>query len=99
LVNGKEEIVMSKPPVESEIFKDEKGYLCAVRKDRFTEAEAREIAKERLINDEVSLTEDYSYMYHGFGKTVGMDEYENTWWITDTMTKNAVPVYVFREWD
>ena len=88
---------MSKPLVESEIFKDKDGYLCAVRKDMYSEAEATDIAKKRLCNDEVHLTEQYSYMYHGFGKGDD-DEYANTWWLVDEMKKNSIPVYVFREW-
>ena len=64
-------------------FKDEQGYLFAVRKDLFTE--------------DVELSSDYQYMYHGFGKAVGMDEYENTWWLTNEKNKITIPVYVFRE--
>ena len=89
---------MSKPVVESEIFKDDDGYLCAIRKDKFTKEEAEEIAKNRLVNNEVHLTEQYRFMYHGFGKDSKTDEYENTWWLTDTMCNNSIPVYVFREW-
>lgn len=83
---------------EFEIFKDADGYLCAVRKDMFTEAEATQIAKDKLINEEVHLTDQYSYMYHGFGKDSTTDEYSNTWWLTDSMKDNSIPVYVFREW-
>ena len=36
-------------------------------------------------------------MYHGFGKDVGSDEYENTWWLVGEPTNNSIPVYVFRE--
>lgn len=84
-------------PTNFMTFKDDDGYLCAVRMDYCTEDEAKEIAKDRLYNESVKLTTEYRYMHHGFGKTVGMDEYENTWWLTDECKKNSVPVYVFRE--
>lgn len=88
---------MSKPVVESEVFEDgQMGRLCGVRKDMYTESEAREIAKCRLYSDDVKLTEQYSFMYHGYGKGFD-DEYANTWWLTDEAKKNAIPVYAFRE--
>lgn len=88
---------MSKPLVNFMKFKDDKGLLCAIRKDYCTEDEAKEIAKEQLITESVKRTNEYHYMYHGFGKTVDMDEYENTWWITESKNKSSIPVYVFRE--
>lgn len=88
---------MSKPLVNFMKFKDDKGLLCAIRKDYCTEDEAKEIAKEQLITESVKRTTEYHYMYHGFGKTVDMDEYENTWWITESKNKSSIPVYVFRE--
>lgn len=88
---------MSKQPVNFMTFKDEKGFLCAVRVDYCCEENAEQIAKQKLMCDKVKKTDEYRYMYHGFGKTVGMDEYENTWWITEDLKKNSVPVFVFRE--
>lgn len=88
---------MSKPQVNTMVFKDDNGYLCAVRVDFCSEAEAMDIAKEKLITESVKKSDDYKYMYHGFGKAKNMDEYENTWWLTDNATGNSVPVYVFRE--
>lgn len=87
---------MSKP-TNVMTFSDDDGMLCAVRMDYCTEEEAMQIAKEKLFTENVKLTKDYRYMHHGFGKTVNMDEYENTWWLTDEMKKNSVAVYVFRE--
>jgi len=88
---------MSKPKENHIVFKDKKGYLCAVRKDFCDEYEAEKIAKERLVNESVIPCFEYGYMYHGFGKDVGSDEYENTWWLVGEPTNNSIPVYVFRE--
>lgn len=88
---------MSKQSVNYMLFEDEKGKLCAVRVDYCTEEEAIEIAKDKLYCDKVEKTDEYRYMYFGFGKTIGMDEYENTWWLTESVTGKAIPVYVFRE--
>lgn len=91
---------MSKPTTISMTFKDKDGYLCAVRVDSCTLEEATEIAKKQLVNDNVKQTDEYKYMYFGFGKAIGDDSYENTWWITDEANSKAIPVYVFREvWD
>lgn len=87
---------MSKP-TNVMTFSDDNGMLCAVRMDYCTEDEAMQIAKEKLFTESVMPTKEYRYMHHGFGKTVNMDEYENTWWLTDEMKKNSVAVYVFRE--
>ena len=84
-------------PTNFMTFRDSDGDLCAVRMDYCTEEEAMEIAKEKLFTESVKSTKEYRYMYHGFGKTVDMDEYENTWWLTDECKNNSVPVYVFRE--
>ena len=78
-------------------FKDEQGYLFAVRKDYCSNEDAKELAKKELFTEDVELSSDYQYMYHGFGKAVGMDEYENTWWLTNEKNKITIPVYVFRE--
>lgn len=78
-------------------FADDKGYLLAVRKDYCSEQEAEEIAKRELYTDTISKTDEYKFMYHGFGKTIGMDEWENTWWLTEDCNKISIPVYVFRE--
>lgn len=88
---------MSKPAVNAMVFKDEKGYLCAVRVDFCDEAKAAEIAKEKLIAVNVKRTNEYNYMYHGFGKAIGDDSYENTWWLTENLNTKSIPVYVFRE--
>lgn len=88
---------MSKPLVNFMKFKDDKGLLCAIRKDYCTENEAKEIAKEQLMAESVKRTNEYHYMYHGFGKTIDMDEYENSWWLIGDPTKNSVEVYAFRE--
>lgn len=88
---------MGKQATISMTFKDKNGYLCAVRVDSCTLEEATEIAKKQLINDNVKQTDEYKYMYFGFGKAIGDDSYENTWWITDEANSKAIPVYVFRE--
>ena len=88
---------MGKQTVNSMVFKDDKGQLCGVRVDFCSEEEAIEIAKDKLYCDKVEKTDEYKYMYHGFGKAIGMDEFENTWWLTDHVTGNSIPVYVFRE--
>lgn len=78
-------------------FKDDKGYICAIRKDYCTESEAEQIAKDTLFTESVNRTNEYKHMYHGFGKAIGMDEYENSWWLIGDPTKNSVEVYAFRE--
>lgn len=88
---------MSKQPVNFMTFKDEKGFLCAVRVNHCSEEDAEQIAKQKLMCDKVKRTNEYKYMYHGFGKTIGMDEWENTWWLTESCNKISIPVYVFRE--
>lgn len=91
---------MSKPTVNAMIFRDDNGYLCAVRVDYCDESTAADIAKKKLCAEEVVRTDEYRYMYFGFNKIVGMDEYENTWWLTEDINKKSIPVYVFREvWD
>lgn len=79
------------------IFQDEKGMLFAVRKDYCSLEAAKDLALDKLNCESVKQSNTYRYMYHGFGKSVGMDEYENTWWITNEKTGNSVEVYVFRE--
>lgn len=89
---------MSKPTLNYVTFKDqEEGLLLAVRKDCAKKAIAEAIAKEKLICEDVIEVPKYKYMYFGFGKTVGMDEYENTWWLTEDSRGQAIPVWVFRE--
>ena len=88
---------MSTVPKYAMTFADEKGMLCAVRKDYCTEDAARKIAAEKLYVDNVAVTNDYKYMHHGFGKTPEMKNQENTWWLTEDMKNNSVSVYVFRE--
>ena len=77
------------------VFKDDTGYLCAVRKDTYTFDEAHDIACKKLICENVSQCHEYSHMYFGFGRSDG--ETENNWWLVDSNTRNGIPVYVFRE--
>ena len=86
---------MSKPKTNDVVFKDDKGYLCAVRKDTNTLQEAVTIAKDRLYCDSVKQTDEYNHMYYGYGVSDG--EAESTWWLVDNSTKNGIPVFVFRE--
>lgn len=86
---------MSKPKYNHVVFKDSKGYLCAVRKQGNTITEAIEIAKESLFTEDVRQTNEYNHMYFGYGASDG--ESESTWWLVDTKYKNGIEVYVFRE--
>lgn len=79
------------------IFQDDKGYLCAVRKDAYSFDEAHDIACKKLVCENVSQCHDYSHMYFGFGTSDG--EVENNWWLIDNSSRNGIPVYVFREKD
>ena len=79
------------------IFQDEKGMLFAVRKDYCSLEAAKDMALDKLKCESVKQSNDYKYMYFGFGKAVGMDEYENTWWLTGEKIGKFVEVYVFRE--
>ena len=87
---------MSKPVVTSKMFEDEQGLIFAARKDYFTYDEAVELAKENLEKDEVNITEEYRYMFFGFGQTVDMDERENTWWITSEPEGKCSSIWAFR---
>lgn len=86
---------MSKPRTNEVVFKDSKGFLCAVRQDSNTLDEAEKIAKTKLICEKVKQTNEYSHMYFGYGTSDG--ESESTWWLVDNAAKNGIPVYVFRE--
>jgi hypothetical protein len=86
---------MSKQKTNEIVFKDSKGYLCAVRSDCNTISEAQNIAKEKLMCEHVKQTHEYNHMYYGYGTSDG--ETESTWWLVDNATKNGIPVYVFRE--
>ena len=48
---------MSKPAVNAMVFKDEKGYLCAVRVDFCDEAKAAEIANELILQNSARFLE------------------------------------------
>lgn len=87
---------MSKPAVTNKMFEDEQGLIFAVRKDYFNYDEAVELAKENLKKDEVILTEEYRYMFFGFGQTVDMDERVNDWWITDRPEGRCSSIWAFR---
>jgi hypothetical protein len=83
--------------VNSMLFKDKEGLLCAIRKDENTFDEAHDIAWDKLCCENVKQCHDYTHMYFGFGRSDG--ETENNWWLVDNNTKNGIPVYVFREKD
>jgi hypothetical protein len=81
--------------VNSMLFRDNDGLLCAIRKDGNTFDEAHEIACEKLCCENVKQCHDYTHMYFGFGTSDG--ETDNTWWLVDNSSKHGIPVYVFRE--
>lgn len=86
---------MSKPKYDHVLFEDEKGTMCAIRQADYSEKQAEEIAKKAMFTENVKRTHEYSHMYYGYGKSDG--ESQSSWWLIDNMTKNAVPVFVFRE--
>lgn len=81
--------------VNSMLFRDSEGLLCAIRSDKNTFDEAHDIALKELCCESVSQCHDYNHIYHGFGVSDG--EQDNTWWLVDNNTRNGIPVYVFRE--
>lgn len=86
---------------DSIVFKDDKGYLCAVRKNMYNYDQAHEIAWKTLVekctygeHKTIKQCHDYSHMYYGYGSSDG--DVHNNWWLIDNSSKNAIPVYVFR---
>ena len=82
--------------VPTMLFKDEDGYIFAIKIGSMTLEEAEQLAKQELEKDNVELSKDYLYMYFGFGKATNMDEYENTWWITSKPEGKCCKVWAFR---
>ena len=78
------------------VFRDEKGFLCAVRKNNNSYDDAHNIACNRLYCENVTQCHDYSHIYFGFGHDKNGNRV-NTWWLTNDEKSKYVPVYVFRE--
>lgn len=78
----------------SRLFEDAEGTICAVV-STIPFNEAKKIACDKLMCEDVSFCSDYSHMYFGFGNSDG--EVKNNWWLVDSSSKNAIPVWAFRE--
>lgn len=80
---------------QSMLFADNDGEMCAISKKEYTYEQAREIACDKLVCEDVIPCHDYTHTYFGFGVSDG--ETDNTWWLVDNAAKNGTPVYVFRK--
>ena len=68
--------------------------LFAVNSKKHTYEEAERMARRAFKVGRVEFNTDYNYAYHGFGKD-SSGEMRNTYWITESVPKNGIPVYTF----
>lgn len=79
-----------------DVFYGEDECLIGVSKERYTEEQAFEIAKEQLETDNVELVDEWLYVYYGFGTNYDGENYHGRWLVRDK-PKRGCPVWVFRE--